>query len=75
MSVFGQIVADFAGQPKVKVSKAAEPLTTKRCKGGGEVKPRGAFYERKTHSQNSLTALCKPCYIQQQNKRYAEYKI
>ena len=61
MSVWSQIVADYAEAPKIKKKADEIPDTHKRCSMCQEVKLRDEFYKKPGDSFKSVSPRCKAC--------------
>ena len=72
MSVWSQIMQDFAEAPKITKKAGVIPDTHKRCSLCQKVKLRTEFYKKPGDSTNSVTPKCKPCHKAYNLKRKAE---
>ncbi len=76
MSVWSQIVANYATSPKAPKSppRSQRELTEKKCTGCGVVKPIAEFYARVDHAPGLTISKCKPCYNAVQQRRREQMK-
>jgi hypothetical protein len=74
MSIWEQIIKDYAGAPKVSKKAGVVPDTHKRCSLCKKVKSRDEFYKKPGDNTNSVTSKCKPCHIAYNNQKEREQR-